>query len=120
MPAAAQACGMSGGCSNSGLMVSAVYAVLAALGYWVMQNSVKETSACVKRTGVTVGTALVIIGLAGLLCGVASHVKNTMSNNYCAPRGAMMMRHGCRMAAMADMPAPADAETPAPAKKAGK
>lgn len=79
-PAAAQSMGMPNGpcaCgpSTATLLAAAVYAILAAIGYWVLQHADKETHNCVKRTGATVGAVLAIVGLIGLLCGVASHIK---------------------------------------------
>lgn len=113
LPVAAQACGLTGGsqagCGQGGCghAATAIYAVLAALGYWVMQHAAKETANCVKRTGSVVGTTLVIIGLLGLLCGVGSHVKNAIARSSCSyGQGAgmggvqgMIMRDGQEMMA---------------------
>lgn len=109
LPAAAQAMGGEGGgagCGGScGQAVAAVYAILAALGYWVMHTACKETSNCVKKIGHVVGSVLVIIGLLGLLCGVGSHIKKSMKScgGKCgsemgqsgnATDNASMMQHG--------------------------
>jgi len=80
LPAAAQAMGMSGGgCGRpSGACVhlaAVLYAVLAALGYWVLQHSEKEGQGLVKKTGRAVAFTLVAVGLIGTLCGVAGHIK---------------------------------------------
>lgn len=138
LPAAAQACGMGtpGGeqCGNAGVhAATALYAVLAILGYWVLQHAAKETAKYVKRAGTIAGMTLVVIGLLGFLCGVRSHIKRSTSP-YCATEGQMtrgmpermrggapgmaiqdgqeMMRRG---GAMSETKAPVPA--PAPAKK---
>ncbi len=84
-PAAAQPMGMPpgpGSCDpmTGTLVTAAIYAILAAIGYWVLQHADKETHSCVRRTGATVGTLLVLFGLAGFLCGVVSHIKKTASS----------------------------------------
>lgn len=93
LPAAAQACGMglTGGdqCSTAGVhAATALYAVLAILGYWVLQHAAKETLKYVKRSGTILGMMLVVIGLLGFLCGVRSHIKRSTSP-YCATEGQM-------------------------------
>jgi hypothetical protein len=79
-PAAAQAMGMKcampgGGCGSGAGTHFAVglYALLAALGYWVLQHSAKEAAGYVKRTGQALGWILAVVGLLGVLCGVAGH-----------------------------------------------
>lgn len=138
LPAAAQACGMMmpGGdqCSNAGIhAATALYSVLAILGYWVLQHAAKETAKYVKRAGTIVGMTLVVVGLFGFLCGVRSHIKRSTSP-YCATEGQMMrgmperMRGGApamaiqdgqemmrRGGSMSENKAPVPA--PAPAKK---
>ena len=94
LPAAAQAYGMEmpGGdqCGSAGVhAATALYAVLAILGYWVLQHSAKETLKYVKRSGTILGMTLVVIGLLGFLCGVRSHIKRSTSP-YCATEGQMM------------------------------
>ena len=53
----------------------ALYALLAALGYWVLQHAARESAASVRRPGKTVGWTLIVTGLLGLLCGLAGHVR---------------------------------------------
>ena len=83
LPAAAQACGMSGGgyghggCSSFAPFL--ICALIAALGYWVAQHSAKETANCIKRLGSVTGTILVVIGLLGILCAAGSHIKRSMA-----------------------------------------
>jgi len=94
-PAAAQAMGMHGGmqgcCSGAGAHLAVgLYALLAALGYWVLQHSAKEIANYVTRTGQALGWALIVIGLLGILCGVVNHAKG-MCNKGCRCSGAEMM-----------------------------
>jgi hypothetical protein len=118
VPAAAEACGMAGGqggqvCSHA---ASVLYAVLAVLGYWVLQHAVKEQDNLVKKTGAVLGMVLVIIGLLGLLCGVGGHVKRGIASR-CGCQGQGMAMHGCPEA-RGEMPAMSEeAKTPEPAKK---
>ncbi len=109
LPAAALAQGMPmrepmmGGCCRhgaGGLMAGALYAVVAVLGYWVLTQAVKETSACIKRIGDVLGSILVLIGLLGLLCATFGHVRHSMCRR-------------CSMAAASSMMAP----PPPPAEK---
>lgn len=83
LPAAAQACGMSGGGHGRGGCSSfapfLICAVIAALGYWVAQHAAKETANGIKRLGSVTGTILVIIGLLGILCAAGSHIKRSMN-----------------------------------------
>ena len=93
MPAAAHAMGgpmmmhrgMMGGCGGRGPAHLAVmgYALLAALGYWVLQHSARETAAYVKKTGAVLGMALIIIGLLGVICGIGGHIKRAMPMHSC-------------------------------------
>jgi len=90
--AQAKGMGVYGGPMHGGMHGAvALYALLSALGYWVLQHAWKETANLVKRTGAAVGILLVVIGLAGMLCGVASHVK---SSCRCEKGGEMMMHGG--------------------------
>jgi len=83
-PASAQGMMMHGGMMRGGmahgggtalLLAVALYAVLASLGYWVLQHSAKETAAQVKRAGTLVGWALIALGLLGAVCGIANHAR---------------------------------------------
>ena len=122
LPAAAQAAGMGGYGRGHGMMgahiATVLYAVLAALGYKVLQHAAKETAAYVKRTGVVVGMVLVIVGLIGVLCGVANHVKQGM---HCSCGEHPMMMQGGPEGKMCDMPSmpamPEAAKGPEHAKK---
>ena len=94
LPAAAQAMGMhgpdggcAGRCGAGGLLAGALYAVVAVLGYWVLLQAVKETSACIKRIGDVLGSILVLIGLLGLLCATFGHVRHSQSGR-CPVAGA--------------------------------
>jgi hypothetical protein len=91
-PVAAHAMGAHGmrfyGQSSAGTHLAAVlYALLAALGYWVLQHAAKETAEYVKRTGQVLGGLFIVIGLLGLLCGVTSHVKNYACPGECGGGG---------------------------------
>lgn len=96
-PAAAQAMGMHGemhhGCASGAVTHLAVglYALLAALGYWILTHSAKETANYVKRTGQALSWTFIVIGLLGLLCGVASHAKMAASCKDSRDSGAGMM-----------------------------
>ncbi|MBI4801561.1 MAG: hypothetical protein HY796_03455 [Elusimicrobia bacterium] len=88
LPASAHAMSMRGGAGNcdsaiGGLMAAALYAAVAALGYWTLQHADKEAHNCVRRTGMTVGGLLVVVGLLGFLCGVAGHVRTAASSKTC-------------------------------------
>jgi hypothetical protein len=122
LPAAAQAMcmhGAGGGCApqHGGLVAGAVYAVVATLGYWVLLQAVKESSTCIKRIGDVLGSVLVVVGLLGLLCAVAGHVKSSM-RRCCGGPGPMMAAPG-QPQGMGMMPPVADEPAPAP-KKAAK
>jgi hypothetical protein len=99
LPAAAQAQNIQGfgrgdcGCCGSygGLIIGAAYALMAALGYWVLTHSAKETaSLCVKRIGDVVGSVLVIVGLLGLLCAVIGHTRDSIRRSCAGPGPGMM------------------------------
>jgi len=112
MPAAAQAMqeavgngsahgGMGGGMGmmplmvhpNTGHFAVAIYALLGALGYLVLQHASKETARYVKRAGVTLGMTLVLLGLLGVLCGVGGHARRGYyDHKYGTPD--MMMQGG--------------------------
>ncbi|HBA60560.1 MAG TPA: hypothetical protein DCZ92_07035 [Elusimicrobia bacterium] len=112
LPAAAQAGGMYGG-GHKAMMgmhfATLLYAVIAALGYWVLQHSAKETAAFVKRTGIGLGMFLVVVGMLGVLCGVGSHVKKQ------APCCPVSVEQG----SAAELPAMME-KAAEPAKKKGK
>ena len=96
LPAGAQAMGMhgnTGGCAPTDSVHLAVglYALLAALGYWVLQHAAKETANYSKRAGQLVGWVLIAAGLAGLLCGVAAHARKAGCSNQCGWQDRMMM-----------------------------
>ena len=78
--------GCGSGCTH---MAVGLYALLAALGYWIMQHSAKETANCVKRAGQILSWTFIVIGMMGILCGVASHVKN-MCHKSCRCGAEMM------------------------------
>lgn len=142
LPAGAQAMGMRGmmrgGAPEAGVHLAiGLYAVLAALGYWVLQHAAKETANYAKRAGQLVGWALIAAGLAGLLCGVAAHARMAgCCRNKCEQPQQMMMGRGdmpgmpANMEVMVKMKgdqmtkqvtetktAPAKKAEPAPAKK---
>lgn len=95
LPAAAQAmCSPGGGlcqsCRGGWVLASgALYAAVAVLGYWVLLQAVKETSACIKRIGDVLGSVLVVIGLLGLLCATFSHIKDSMARSVCPAQANM-------------------------------
>jgi len=99
LPEAARAMGLSGcgsGCCaahQGGLLTGAAYAVVATLGYWVLLQAVKETSACVRRIGDVLGSVLVIVGLLGVLCSVTGHIRNSLGKR-CGGPGPMVMAPG--------------------------
>jgi hypothetical protein len=82
VPVAAQAMGMhgrgggmGGGGSQLGLHAATfLYALVAALGYWVLQHADKDTRGLVRKTGQVVAWVLIVLGLMGLLCGIGAHV----------------------------------------------
>ena|GEM_PF-5513146 len=86
----AMMCGHHGqSCMHAAVLL---YSLVAALGYWVMQHAAKETANCVKRTGSVLGTVLVVIGLLGVLCGAASHVRKSLCKKSCCPMGGVEMK----------------------------
>lgn len=125
LPAAARACGGSGGGyggghGGCGFATFLLCAVIAALGYWVLQHSGKETASYVKRTGGTVGLALVVIGLLGLLCTLGSHIKKSSAcRSMCEAQGMTRQGQGGGYGGkMCDMPGMAeDMKTSEPEKK---
>jgi len=95
LPAGAQAMGMHGNMHGSqpaaGVHLAVgLYAVLAALGYWVLQHAAKETANYAKRAGQLVGWVLIVSGLAGMLCGVAAHARMAGGCHKCEGKGQMM------------------------------
>ena len=123
LPAAAQAYagygpgpGGPGGCAHGGCGFGPflICAVIAALGYWVLQHAGKETPNYVKRTGVTVGMALVVIGLLGLMCTLGSHIKKSLPCRSYDMHG--MMQHG-QGGGQGEAPSTPEAKTQVPAKK---
>jgi hypothetical protein len=112
MPAAAYAgecrpMGMNG--AYHGHIFIVLYAAIAALGYWVARNAAKDTSACVKRVGITVSVVLVVVGLLGVLCGVAGHVRNSC-RACCRHEQPMMEQPAPEAKPVAAAPAPAAPE----------
>lgn len=98
LPAGAQAMGMQGhgGHCAPGIgvhLAAGLYAVLAALGYLVLQHAVKETAKCSKFAGRLVGWVLIVAGLGGLLCGIASHARMSSCNKCGGGQGQMMGQH---------------------------
>ena len=83
LPAAAQAMGMHGGRAGAahgcGHLAIFLYAVVAALGYWVLQHADKDTRGLIKKTGHVVAWTLIVLGLMGFLCGIGAHVTNAVS-----------------------------------------
>jgi len=87
LPAAANAmgmgCGMHGGMHGGmrpphpmGLHLALMlYALMAALGYWVLRHAAAETAKSVRVAGKTVAWFLMVFGLAGMLCALGSHIK---------------------------------------------
>lgn len=123
LPAAAQACGMSGAYGHGGCSSFAPFlicALIAALGYWVAQHAAKETANCIKRMGSWTGTILVIIGLLGILCAAGSHIKRNMScHSKCQEQG--MTMNDSDENEKSEMTVKVEAvKTTAPAKKAAK
>ncbi|PIU18022.1 MAG: hypothetical protein COT18_11345 [Elusimicrobia bacterium CG08_land_8_20_14_0_20_59_10] len=104
LPAAAQAAGMRHGMGQAAVgvhLASVLYAALAALGYWVLQHASKEAAGLVKKTGMLVGTLIIVIGLLGVLCGVGSHIKRQTS---CCSDQAAMSQGGGVVTAMPEAP----------------
>lgn len=118
LPVGAQAMGMGMDCMHGGMrpphpmglhLAIMLYAVMAALGFWVLQRAAKETENCVRRPGKTVAWFLMLFGLLGMLCALVSHVK---ANCACSKKC------GTEMSAPADkMDHAMPAEVPAPKKK---
>lgn len=83
LPAAAHAMGMGYGMHGGmrpphpmGLHLAlALYALMAALGYWVLRHAAAETVKSVRVAGKTVAWFLLVFGLAGMLCALGSHVR---------------------------------------------
>lgn len=63
-----------GAAGNSGHLSSVLLAGVSVLGYWVLHQSSKD-SGSVRRAGQVVGWVLLVVGLAGFLCGAASHAR---------------------------------------------
>lgn len=118
IPAAAGAGGMHGcGHGGGGHMATALYGLFAALGYWVLQHAAKEAAGFVKKTGVALGMALVIIGLIGVLCGVGSHITKGLSR-CCSCQEREIMMVGGQEDEMGEMPVmPEKMNAPGPEKK---
>jgi hypothetical protein len=94
LPAAASACELMAampqahaGGHGCGAMSVALMAAVAALGVWVLR-SVEKDGVAVKRTGQVVGWVLAVVGLAGVLCGVAAHAAKKKSQCCNMPSGA--------------------------------
>ena len=78
--------GMGGGCMHGAV---ALYALIGALGYFVLQHAAKQEKKCVAVGGRIFGMLVMIIGLLGVLCGVVNHAKMAM-NRPCMCRAAAM------------------------------
>ena len=76
-------CGMAAGGHGCGALAIASMAAVAALGSWVLRSAEKDGGPS-KRAGQAVGWVLVVVGLAGVLCGAVSHASKGRP-------------HGCRM-----------------------
>lgn len=129
LPAGVQAMGMHGnmgGCAPaaSGHLAVGLYALLAALGYWVLQHAAKETAKYSKRAGQLVGWVLIASGLAGLLCGVAAHAKMAGGHKCGGPDRMTMQREGqprmMGMEGMGDMKPAQDMKVSPEGKPAAK
>ncbi|OGR78563.1 MAG: hypothetical protein A2X32_04740 [Elusimicrobia bacterium GWC2_64_44] len=93
LPAGAHAMGMGGGWHGGmyggmrpphpmGLHLALMlYALMAALGYWVLRHAAAETEKSVRVAGKTVAWFLLVFGLAGMLCALGSHIKSNCGCN---------------------------------------
>lgn len=120
LPAGAQAMGMHGGMRYGqpqiGLhFAAALYALMAALGYWILQHAAGQTAKSVRGAGKTVAWFLIVFGLLGLLCGVNAHVRR-----YTCGSGGWHEARGAEAGGPADpnaLQVQVKVEKPAPAKK---
>jgi hypothetical protein len=90
LPAAAQAMGMHGGKGGCGggaqgcaHLAVFLYALITALGYWLLQHSDKDAGVLVKKTGRVLAWIFMVLGLLGFLCGITNHVKSSMCDKKC-------------------------------------
>ena len=70
-----------GGCGGGHVGI-VLMAVVAALGYWVVQHSQKDSGA-IRWGGRVVGWVLLVMGLLGFVCGSMSHMKGHKSKQQC-------------------------------------
>lgn len=65
-----------GGCASGGCghLAAVLMAATAALGYFVLHQSSKD-SGSVRRAGQVAGWVLLVVGLGGFLCGAAGHAR---------------------------------------------
>ena len=64
-----------GGCATGcGHLAVGLMAAMAALGYFVLHQSSKD-SGFVRRAGQVAGWVLLVVGLGGVLCGAAGHAR---------------------------------------------
>lgn len=65
-----------GGCATGrcGHLPTVLMAATAALGYWVLHQSSKD-SGSVRRAGQVAGWVILVVGLAGFLCGAMGHAR---------------------------------------------
>jgi len=109
-----------GGCATGcGHLALVLMAAMAALGYWVLHQSSKD-SGSVRRAGQVAGWVLLVVGLLGVLCGAAGHARKMggamkLCHVADAPAGAMQMPPG--HPPIDGMTAPVEKPT---AKKKGK
>ncbi|MEK7382596.1 MAG: hypothetical protein AAB262_04845 [Elusimicrobiota bacterium] len=79
VPGVVRACGHGaamgdGMMRHGGHLPAVLLAGVSALGYWVLFQSSKD-SGYSRRAGQVVGWVLLVVGLAGFLCGAASHAR---------------------------------------------
>lgn len=80
--AAGAACPHGGACGGLG---GALLAGVAALGYWVLRSAEKDAGA-VRWAGRVAGWVLLVVGLAGFVCGAVCHAKKN-AHGKCSTSG---------------------------------